>query len=85
MPQPDFRVTTHVTCDHGHVHTLCVVVSRQVPESLRCDSSGSPVDLGPGTGPSCHFPSDLVSRVEYELRENFQESRRRGYVEVAAA
>lgn len=84
MNRPEFRVTTHVICDHGHEHTLCVLVSRQVPPPLRCESTGSAVDLGPGGGPTCHFPSDLVSRVEYELRENFQESRRRGYVQVAA-
>lgn len=84
MPRPAFAVTTHLTCDHGHDHALCVLVSRQIPESLRCQSTGTPVDLGSGGGPVCHFPADLVSRVEYELRENFQESRRRGYVLIAA-
>lgn len=83
MTRPEFRVTTHVICDHGHDHTLCVLVSRQVPEVLRCQSTGSPVSLGSGGGSLCHFPADLVSKVEYELRENFQESRRRGYVLVA--
>lgn len=83
MTRPEFRVTAHVVCDHGHDHILCVLVSRQVPEVLRCESTGSPVTLGAGSGPICRFPADLVSRVEYELRENFQESRRRGYVLVA--
>jgi hypothetical protein len=84
VSRPEFRVTTRVICDHEHEHTLCVLVSLPVPDPLRCEVAGPPVDLGPGSGTGCHFPSDLVSRVEYELRENYQESRRRGYVRVAA-
>ena len=84
MSRPEFRVTTRVICDHGHEHPLCVRVSRQVPQRLRCQPSGLPDDAGSGGGPTCHLPVDLVSRVEYELRDNFQESLRRGYVLIAA-
>ncbi len=83
MPsQRDFYVSAHVWCDRRHEHHLCVSVGRQVPPDLRC-TPGAP-SVAPDGGPACEFPSDLRSRVEYELRENLQESRRRGWVKIAA-
>ena len=82
MVKPDHWVSTHVQCDHGDMHELCVRVQRQVPPDLRCTPSGGAVTNG--RGPACHLPQDLESRVEYELRENLQESLRRGWVKIVA-
>lgn len=83
MGRPDFYVSARVWCDNGHEHQLCVLVDRQVHPRLRC-APGGPVAGMPGGSP-CQLPPDLQSRVHYELRENFQESLRRGWVEVRAA
>lgn len=73
---PDHAVKVKVLCP-GHEHELCVRVQRQVPPELRCSLSvGGGVDLG---GSSC-LPADLSSRVEHELRDNFQQTLRRGEV-----
>ena len=82
MAQPTFYVTAHVWCDQHHEHELCVQVGRQVPPDLRC-SPGGPA-LPEGGMSICHLPLDLRPRVEHELRENLEESRRRGWVKIAA-
>ena len=82
MPKPDHWVSARVWCDRGDMHELCVQVNRQVPPDLRCTPSGSAGINGGGS--ACHLPQDLQSRVEYELRENLQESLRRGWVKIAA-
>ncbi|MBK8459990.1 MAG: hypothetical protein IPL43_07235 [Micropruina sp.] len=76
-------MTARVTCDRGHEHPLCVQVRRQVHPSLRCNPTGGGVSSGHGAS-HCQLPDDLRSRVEYELRENFEEARRRGWVAIAA-
>lgn len=70
------------SCDHD----LCVPISRGVPPELRC-SDGQPPGYGGGSGATCgcRVPDHLADVVERELRDNLQESKRRGYVLVAAA
>ncbi|MCA1834731.1 MAG: hypothetical protein LC750_18720 [Actinobacteria bacterium] len=80
-PNPH-RVRTMVRCGSGHDHELCVQVRRGVPPELRC-SEEQPTGWSFGGG-GCPLPKDLVGLVERELRDHFQECRRRGYVLVAA-
>ena len=70
------------SCDHD----LCVTLTRGVPPELRCEDS-APAGYGPGGGSACgcHVPEGLSTLAERELRDNLQESRRRGYVLVRAA
>lgn len=79
------RVRVKVRCRSGHEHEICFQVHRAVHPDLRCDGNqSSGYSYGSGGG-GCVLPPYLDSRVEYELREHYQESRRRGWVEVAAA
>jgi hypothetical protein len=80
---PTHRVRAKVRCQSGHQHELCVTVPREVHPDLRCapDDSAGYVTSGGG---GCRLPADLQTLVERELREHYQESRRRGWVEVAA-
>lgn len=72
-------VSVRFDCGRGHAaHSLCVEVDRGVPPELRCDP-GQPSGISHGGG-GCPLPDDLQSRVVRELRENFQESKRRGFV-----
>lgn len=77
MNKPIVRVKTKIDCA-GHQHDLCVVVDRGLPEELRCPHQ-SHGGFGGGPG-GCTLPDHLEERVARELRENFQESKRRGYV-----
>ncbi|EWS99596.1 hypothetical protein N865_01230 [Intrasporangium oryzae NRRL B-24470] len=59
-------------------------VSRDVHPDLRCSpEQGDGFSYGGGGG-ICILPPDLAALVERELRNSYQESRRRGYVLVAA-
>lgn len=69
------------TCDHD----LCVPISRGLPQELRC-TDGQPRGYGGGGATcACRVPDHLSDLVERELRDNLQESKRRGFVIVAAA
>ena len=78
MEIEDHAVRVVWECSQGHKHEMCRPVDRGVPPELRCPG-GQPSGYGPGGG-GCTLPLDLAGRVERELRENFQESKRRGYV-----
>lgn len=70
------------SCDHD----LCVPLTRAVPPELRCvDSQPSGYGGGGGATCGCRVPDHLSDVVERELRDNLQESRRRGFVIVPAA
>lgn len=76
---PEHGVSVKITCPSGHTHELCVRVRREVHPHLRCSlSGGGGVTLG---GSTC-VPADLVSRVEHELGNNYQETFRRGWVSI---
>ena len=68
-------------CRSGHRHEMCHPVRRGVPPELRC-SPGEPAGYGQGGGAGCVLPADLAHRIERELGDNFQESKRRGFVLV---
>lgn len=70
---------------YGHEHELCVTIARGAPPDLCCRPeegvgyiSGSPSSGG------CQLPMDLIARVDERLRNDYQESRRRGCVLIAA-
>lgn len=67
-------------------HDLCVRLTRGVPQDLRCEES-APDGYGRGGGSSCgcQVPAGLEDLVARELRDNLQESRRRGFVLIRAA
>jgi hypothetical protein len=70
------------SCDHD----LCVPLTRAVPPELRCvDSQPSGYGGGGGAICGCRVPDHLSDVVERELRDNLQESRRRGFVIIPAA
>jgi len=78
MSAPGGRVRVIFTCNIGHEHELCVSIERQVPPELRCTP-----DAGQGYrsgGGGCTVPANLSDLVQRELRDAFQESKRRGYV-----
>lgn len=78
MSAPDRRVRVIFSCRRGHEHELCVSIERQVPPELRCTP-----DAGQGYGPGgggCTVPANLSDMVQSELRDAFQESKRRGHV-----
>lgn len=82
MNQPIRRVRVHVVCS-GHEHEVCVPVDRGLPEELLCNHPSHGGFGGGGTG--CRLPAHLEELVDRELRDSFQESKRRGYVLVRAA
>jgi hypothetical protein len=67
-------------------HDLCVTLQRGVPPDLRCEDS-APRGYGPGGGSSCgcRTPEGFDELIARELRDNLQESRRRGFVLIRAA
>lgn len=80
--RPD-RVKVKLVCG-GHDHDLCVTVDRGVPPELRCsDDEGA--GYGSGGGGGCRVPAGLDGLVARELRENFQTSKRQGFVLIYAA
>ncbi|GIM64438.1 hypothetical protein Pve01_83300 [Planomonospora venezuelensis] len=77
------RVRAKVGCRNGHQHDLCILIRREVHPDLRCQpEQGAGYAMGGG---GCVLPPDLDVLAERELREHYQESRRRGWVEIAAA
>jgi hypothetical protein len=83
LPQPDRYVSVKVECSSGHPHDICVQIAREVPAELRCEPS-APAGYSSGSGGSCQIPNagELVTLTERELRDNFQDSKRQGYVLV---
>lgn len=80
---PNTSVTVQFDCNRGHeLHTMCIDVGRGVPPELRCPE-GQPSGIV-RQGGGCPVPADLRERVIRELRDNFQESKRRGYVLIRA-
>ena len=80
MNSPNNRVRAKFECKAGHLHDpLCVAISRGVPPELRCQPD-QPTGVGGGGGGGCSLPNDWQERVERELWDNFQESKRRGFV-----
>lgn len=80
---PNSYVTVHLICGHGHApHHLCVAVDRGVPPELRCQPGPPSGGGGGGGGQESCIPEDLQARVTAELRDNFQECKRRGFVEI---
>ena len=76
------RVRAKIQCRNGHWHEACILVRREVHPDLRCAPEQSQ-GYGPGGGGGCTLPPDLDARAERELREHYQESRRRGWIEIA--
>lgn len=81
MSEDPRRTRVVFECRSGHRHDLCMTVSRGVPPELRCQPDQGP-GYGPGGGAGCVVPKDLQERVERELRDSMQESRRQGFVLV---
>ncbi len=71
---------------HSCDHDLCVLITRAVPPELRCAES-QPAGYGRGGGAmcGCRVPDHLPDVIERELRDNLQESRRRGFVIIPTA
>lgn len=81
MPQPDRYVNVKIQCSSGHDHDICVEIDQQVPKELRCESTASP-GYSRGGGGTCTIPplAELADATKRELRDGFQEAKRRGYV-----
>lgn len=84
-PDPD-RGATHavrakVACGNGHEHDLCIPLKREVHPNLRCQPT-EPQGFS-YSGGGCSLPPDLAELAERELRDNYQESRRRGWILIA--
>ena len=81
---PNSSVSVRLDCGKGHtLHDLCVDIRRGVPPELRCNP-GQPSGIARGGRGGCPIPGDLRDRVEAELRDNFQECKRQGFVLVRA-
>lgn len=79
---PNSSVHVRFDCGRGHdLHPLCLDVGRGVPPELRCEP-GAPTGIVSGGG--CPLPNDYQERADRELRDNLQESKRRGYVLIRA-
>lgn len=74
-------VRAKVACANDHLHDLCIPIRREVHPDLRCQPE-EPQGFSYGGG-GCSLPMDLQSRAERELRDNYQESRRRGWILIA--
>lgn len=75
-------VRAKVLCSDGHHHELCIPLRREVHPDLRCPPS-EPAGFSHGGGSGCSLPPNLEELAERELRGNFQESRRRGWLLIA--
>jgi hypothetical protein len=73
------RAIVHFLCRSGHTHKLGVEIKRGVPPELRHPEEQS-TGYGSDGGTGCPLPEDLSHRVEQQLRDAFQESKRRGFV-----
>ncbi|HXH81057.1 hypothetical protein [Nocardioides sp.] len=61
-------------------------ITRAVPPELRCiESQAAGYGGGGGAMCGCRVPDHLAEIIERELRDNLQESRRRGFVIIPAA
>lgn len=81
--RPD-RVKVKLDCGRHQIpHDLCVTVDRGVPPELRC-ADEQDAGYGPGGG-GCTLPPGFDEMVKRELRDNFQASKRQGFVLVRAA
>lgn len=77
------RVRAKVRCRNGHHYDLCILVRREVHPDLRCQpEQGAGYAMGGG---GCVLPADLDALAERALRDDYQESRRRGWIEISAA
>lgn len=81
---PNHRARVRVECRSGHHHEICVQLRREVPPDLRCTPQDADGYGYSGGGGGCLLPPNLDELVERELRGNLQESRRRGWVLIAA-
>lgn len=82
--RPVHRVRAKVRCRLRHEHEVCIRVSREVHPDLRCpERQDAGYVMGAG-GSGCVLPPDLEALALRELREHYQESRRRGWVEITA-
>jgi hypothetical protein len=71
-----------VTCSNGHQHEVCIPLRREVHPDLRCLPT-EPQGYMRGGGAGCKLPANLEELAERELRANYQESRRRGWLLIA--
>jgi hypothetical protein len=76
------RVRAKVVCRSGHEHDVCISVPRDVHPDLRCPPDASQ-GFGPGGG-GCVLPDNLLELAEREIRDHYQESRRRGWLLIAS-
>jgi len=74
-------VRAKIACGNGHEHDLCIPLKREIHPDLRCKPT-EPQGFTYGGG-GCSLPSDLAQLAERELRDNYQESRRRGWILIA--
>lgn len=82
MSNANHRVSVIFRCRSGHEHPMCVNIRRQVPPELRCPL-GQEKGYGPASGGGCTVPPNFEHLVERTLSDDFQESKRRGFVLVA--
>ena len=79
------RVRAKVECQSGHLHEVCIPVERGVPPDLRCSDEQPKGYVALGNGSGCKIPhGDLQALAMRELRENLQESLRRGWIQIDA-
>jgi len=76
-------VRARVVCSNGHQHPLCIPLGREVHPDLRCPPE-EPQGYAYGGSGGCALPANLDELAERELRGNLQESRRRGWLLIAA-
>jgi hypothetical protein len=83
MTEPSHLVTVHFLCRVGHKnHRLGVPIKRGVPKELRWPD-GEPRGVSGGGGGGCLLPPDLADQVERALRDNLENWRSRGFVEIS--
>lgn len=83
LPGDRHSVRAKVVCSNGHQHDLCIPLQREVHPDLRCPPE-EPQGFSYGGGGGCSLPGNLEEIAERELRGNCQESRRRGWLLLAA-